>query len=243
MSATGVIILLGILSVFHPGSGVIQQVSLGGRWGTELGGSSPGLAAGKLFAIAIIVPTVLFPTSVGRVWVRCLMVVGRRLNRGICITTSWRPGRGLQRLARYPSSFRRPVLPVDRQGDIGSIPGHQSSGIHVSQDTAPQILNAISPLELFIREELATSSTGVAPDKSEEVFRSVPDTSILSDPDLLEPDDEDVHHTARLIERTLASHGVEVKVQQIRVGPRIARFGIAPGWSGRTGLGSPGPDP
>ena len=40
---------------------------------------------------------------------------------------------------------------------------------------------------------------------------------------------------ARHVERTLADHGVNVEVKDIKAGPRIVRFGLVPGWVPRKG--------
>ena len=55
--------------------------------------------------------------------------------------------------------------------------------------------------------------------------------------ELLEPvppaDNTDDEHelTAKLIEETLAQHGVEVAVAEIRPGPAVTMFGLVPGWN------------
>ena len=40
---------------------------------------------------------------------------------------------------------------------------------------------------------------------------------------------------AKLIESTLADHGVMVEVKDIKAGPRVVRFGLVPGWQQRRG--------
>ena len=44
---------------------------------------------------------------------------------------------------------------------------------------------------------------------------------------------EEHHATAGLIEETLAQHGVEVSVAEIRPGPAVTMFGLVPGWNRR----------
>jgi S-DNA-T family DNA segregation ATPase FtsK/SpoIIIE len=62
---------------------------------------------------------------------------------------------------------------------------------------------------------------------------SLPPTSLLN-PAVTAGAIEDEHTaTARLIEKALGQHGVEVQVAEIRPGPTVTMFGLVPGWSQR----------
>jgi S-DNA-T family DNA segregation ATPase FtsK/SpoIIIE len=61
----------------------------------------------------------------------------------------------------------------------------------------------------------------------------LPDTSVLAKGSPAGAITEEHHATARLIEETLAQHGVEVRVAEIRPGPSITMFGLVPGWMRR----------
>ena len=56
---------------------------------------------------------------------------------------------------------------------------------------------------------------------------------VLSNAKSVGPDEAEFEETARLIEKTLGSYGVQVEVQDIQVGPRLVRYGLLPGWLGR----------
>jgi S-DNA-T family DNA segregation ATPase FtsK/SpoIIIE len=61
----------------------------------------------------------------------------------------------------------------------------------------------------------------------------LPDTGVLAEGSPAGAVTEEHHATARLIEETLAQHGVEVRVAEIRPGPSITMFGLVPGWMRR----------
>ena len=52
---------IAVLSTISPSDGALKDVSLGGRWGTVLGGTPTALAALKILGIALIVPLVVTP--------------------------------------------------------------------------------------------------------------------------------------------------------------------------------------
>ncbi|PKB71883.1 MAG: hypothetical protein BZY87_03350 [SAR202 cluster bacterium Io17-Chloro-G6] len=52
---------IGILSTVFPSDGVLKDVSLGGRWGSVLGGSPVILAAFKIAGIALVLPLIVAP--------------------------------------------------------------------------------------------------------------------------------------------------------------------------------------
>jgi S-DNA-T family DNA segregation ATPase FtsK/SpoIIIE len=51
---------------------------------------------------------------------------------------------------------------------------------------------------------------------------------------------EEHHATAGVIEETLAQHGVEVSVSEIKPGPSVTMFGLVPGWNRRARPGARG---
>jgi len=58
----------------------------------------------------------------------------------------------------------------------------------------------------------------------------LPSTSLLQDVPEEPISEEENLQRARLIEETLASFGIEVRVQEIRPGPTVTQFGLVPGW-------------
>ena len=69
-------ISIGALSQVHANDGILSETGLSGRWGQAVGGSSIALAAAKLAGVAIIIPLLLFPKSVGPVYMQGLRYLG-----------------------------------------------------------------------------------------------------------------------------------------------------------------------
>jgi S-DNA-T family DNA segregation ATPase FtsK/SpoIIIE len=70
----------------------------------------------------------------------------------------------------------------------------------------------------------------------------LPSISLLSPPEPNEAPEEPLKEMAKHIEATLADHGVNVAVEDIKAGPRIVRFGLVPGWVPRRGDSGKGED-
>ena len=71
--------LTGILALFHPQFGLMAEVSLGGRWGSVIGGSPLALALLKIGAIVILTPLAMFPRTVGIFYAKVLRQTGSGL--------------------------------------------------------------------------------------------------------------------------------------------------------------------
>ena len=72
-------ISIGALSQVHADYGILAETGLSGRWGQAVGGSPVALAVGKLAAVLIITPLLLFPRTVGAVYLRGLRYLGMGL--------------------------------------------------------------------------------------------------------------------------------------------------------------------
>ena len=216
-----VAIIVGALSMFRPGSGISADMGLGGHWGAVLGGDPLGLAVAKLIAIAVILPPVLFPKSVGITWVRALGKIGHRSE----MWTRWFSGVRL-------ISVKDAVAPYVRLRKASTPPERPSRRLTArTERVVDPELPLISPdIEAFARGELSAylePESGLFPDA---VTRLLPDTSVLSNAKSVGPDEAEFEETARLIEKTLGSYGVQVEVQDIQVGPRLVLYGLLPGW-------------
>ncbi len=62
-----------------------------------------------------------------------------------------------------------------------------------------------------------------------------PATAILAQAEAHTVNQGPLQQMARLIEATMAEHGVNVEVKDIKAGPRVVRFGLVPGWTTRKG--------
>ena len=95
----------------------------------------------------------------------------------------------------------------------------------------------LSVVEGFVREELARYADPVEPGPAAKPPWLLPAAGLLSTPEPAESNDDALEATARLIEDTLASHGVNVTVADTQAGPRLIRFGLDPGWLTQDGEG------
>ncbi|MEE8466272.1 MAG: DNA translocase FtsK, partial [Dehalococcoidia bacterium] len=61
---------IGVLSTIFPSDGALKDVSLGGRWGSVLGGAPAILATLKIAGMALVLPLVIAPKKTGGIYLR-----------------------------------------------------------------------------------------------------------------------------------------------------------------------------
>ena len=237
LAAGGAAIVIGVLSFFHPGFGVFAVAGLSGKWGTVLGGSPLFLGIAKLLAIAILTPVVVFPRRVGPFYARGFEGVGQgvrtvaenpQIRRGISSLTDRLRSR--TKSPQEPSvSEASPETPavspiVDRE------PAKPEAVPVGKPDVEPDAISESSMMDVFVSEELALYIQPAETDPAMDPPWLLPTADLLSTPEPVESNEEALDATARLIEQTLASHGVNVTVADTQAGPRLIRFGLDPGW-------------
>ena len=237
LAAGGAAIVIGVLSFFHPGFGVFAVAGLSGKWGTVLGGSPLFLGIAKLLAIAILTPVVVFPRRVGPFYARGFEGVGQgvrtvaenpQIRRGISSLTDRLRSR--TKSPQEPSvSEASPETPavspiVDRE------PARPEAVPVGKPDVEPDAISESSMMDVFVSEELALYIQPAETDPAIDPPWLLPTAGLLSTPEPVESNEEALDATARLIEQTLASHGVNVTVADTQAGPRLIRFGLDPGW-------------
>ena len=237
LAAGGAAIVIGVLSFFHPGFGVFAVAGLSGKWGTVLGGSPLFLGIAKLLAIAILTPVVVFPRRVGPFYARGFEGVGQgvrtvaenpQIRRGISSLTDRLRSR--TKSPQEPSVSEAspetpPVSPiVDRD------PAKPEAVPVGKPDVEPDAISESSMMDVFVSEELALYIQPAETDPAMDPPWLLPTAGLLSTPEPVESNEEALDATARLIEQTLASHGVNVTVADTQAGPRLIRFGLDPGW-------------
>ena len=219
-----VAIMVGVLSMFRPGSGISADMSLGGHWGAVLGGDPLGLAIVKLLAIAVILPPVLFPKSVGITWVRALGKIGH----GSEIWTRWF---SVARLMSVKDTVAKYVR-LRRDSTTPERPSRRLTA-RTERVVDPELPLISSDIEAFAKGELSAYLEPESGPPTGATSRLFPNIGVLSNAKSVGPDEAEFEETARLIEKTLGSYGVQVEVQDIQVGPRLVRYGLLPGWLGR----------
>ena len=97
----------------------------------------------------------------------------------------------------------------------------------------PELPLISSDIEAFAKGELSAYLEPESGPRTDATSRLFPNIGVLSNAKSVGPDEAEFEETARLIEKTLGSYGVQVEVQDIQVGPRLVRYGLLPGWLGR----------
>ena len=123
-------------------------------------------------------------------------------------------------------SYRSEVAQIPKKAnrfwDMDAEAGHKPS--------AP---SALWPVEPSIDEPTAPPATPERPSSPVNVVAPMwrkPSVRILDTAPVATISEEDVEATSNAITRTLAEYGVEVEVEQVRPGPTVTMYGLAPGW-------------
>lgn len=194
LAGLGIVVALSlsILSMFEPTTGRLQDVSLGGSWGSYLGGFPLALGSAKALAILLVGPLLLYPKRGLKAY--SLAVRGAYTHTGIFLR--WSLGR----------TSGEDYDPVERA--------------RPAKKTA-----------VVIEKEAGTPARR----GSKGSAWQLPSLDLLSQGTTAPVPQNVLNKMASHIEETLADHRVDVKVEDIRTGPRVIRFGLVPGWMKRQG--------
>ncbi len=222
--------LLGLLAFFNPGDGILNDVSLGGNWGSAIIGSQSYTGVLSVVAIALVGIAVTWPALS---W-RALRNGARRVIPALRQSGRW--GQTSQRRLRdfyrqHPlhanatswvrqrrqrgRAFREIVMPPPQPPPDPPI---ARQPVTVEKDTSPSAAPAGS---IPATPQLALPFLG---------RWQLPSVELLNETAKANLSQAEVERRARLIEESLGSYGVEAKVVQINVGPTVTQFGIDPGW-------------
>ncbi len=240
-------IAIGTLSFFHPGYGIYSEVSLGGAWGTVLGGSPLWLGVAKLLAIAVVLPLLAYPRLVGAGYLKGGRWTGARAGSGGkkagkgAYNGLKASGRGMGRLFRW-CALRRPFRRAGGKSDgLVSEHGGELRAVDPAGDlSAGTDWDPGQSLDEWLAGSNAepgedSDDGGTALTSAVKSQWGLPSMSLLSPPEPYAAPEEPLKEMARHIEETLSDHGVMVQVEGIKAGPRIVQFGLVPGWVPRRG--------
>ncbi len=229
----------GVLSLFHPQFGLLSEVSLGGRWGSVIGGPPLALAILKISAIVILIPLALFPRPVGITYGLLLYQVALGLKAiAIFVYRSPRPIR-----SHFAALSNRSEA---AEADSGEGPGEQegADGLDdhgvwegLEAGTVPDMDTSSDTESGGKKNNSAAAQASKASGQSASPGQSwqLPSIELLSSGERRPSLGNSLDKMARLVESTLDEHGVSVEVKDIKAGPRIVRFGLVPGWTGKKG--------
>jgi hypothetical protein len=258
-------ISIGVLSLVQAGGEILTETSLSGRWGVVVGGTPVGLAAAKLTAIGLLTPLLLFPWSVGPVYLRGLRYLGLSIYLvPVYVYLGFYHGcffmdRRLRSILN-PHSRQR-WIDRTRAALFRKMPPKGSSRWDMSKDAvsvSDAIVETGEGASLWVNTEPGTvpswppTTNSVPPNGTGHpglgaVYGrgskwKLPSIDLLTPPETRTSSEVPLEKMARLVERTLTDHGVMVEVKDIRAGPRIVRFGLVPGWLVKRGEATKGED-
>lgn len=235
--AGAVVLVIGILTYFHPDYGALRTASMGGHWGQAIVGESAWLGALKLLGVALVIPLIVYPYSVSRaywvalfttgkgVWfVLALLALGAQWTgrkvaagvRSLAHTLAHRETRPRWLTAVVEWRPRRRAVPVAAAVEM------------VEKPAAVKATPAVQPPP-------AAAPANLSPVAVKGSQWQLPPMELLAPAESRQRDDRPLKQMAVNIEKALADHGVSVEVADIKAGPRIVRFGLMPGWMEKRG--------
>ena len=242
--AAAVALSLGVLSYVYPARGLLEDVSLGGRWGMAVGGPSLlPLGLLKMAGILVLVPLALYPRAVGSLYSRGLLRVwlGFQLMAGYAYLGVGRAAAGVgDGLGRFNESLARRR---EKKAEAKAARA-QTAGPALESRRGPE------PAPPVVAADIWGQSAADAPDDDAPPWMPAPATSstassgsgwrlpsaeLMAPPEPSSASEEEFRQMGRQVEQALADHGVRVEVTDIKAGPRVVQFGLSPGWVSKRG--------
>ena len=247
------------LSYFSPARGLLEEVSLAGRWGVALGGPSllpVGLV--KMLAITALVPLAFYPRSTVPVYSKGLSHFWQwlQLAAGYAYLGLCRVGvetrHGLGRLHDKAARGRAARAEAKRAANLGEYAGSpRAEDGHPGSETAPPAVATGYLKRAEVEKEPGAEADDDLPpwmqvpaasDDAEESNSGwrLPSTEMLAPPEPPGASEGEFKGMAKEVEQALADHGVRVEVTGITAGPRVVQFGLSPGWVARKAVSADG---
>ena len=238
VATIAVAVALGAMSFVDTDDSIWSSAGLSGSWGDLIAGDSLAMAALKLAAIAVLTPLLLYPKRLGIVYYKGLRMLWAATKQAAfyLYIASYFAGHYLGRFVKHVSTaqyFSRMTGGIRRVFSFLSRRG-KGPGSGAESETQPG-LDQTGPIGV----EAATNGHSVeaVPVKVRGSKWSLPSMECLAPPERHEQPMGPLEEMARHVETTLAEHGVMVEVKDIKAGPRIVQFGLAPGWVSKKGEG------
>jgi S-DNA-T family DNA segregation ATPase FtsK/SpoIIIE len=225
----GTFLLLGLLlALFHfiqPGNG-LEEIGGGGAIGLVLGEL---LRSGLGTAGALVVLGGLFPLALILISGLSLRELSQMLRDWYYRFQDWRHFRQLT----INQPIQRPRLPEPKPRFIDRMLAAGSSAIKPGSDPDKDAI----PISVMGEKgaesggsALASAEGLVGMGDGSQKWRLPPIDQIFEEGVELEISEAEIRQRVRVIEETLASFGVEVKVREINQGPAVTQFGLEPGF-------------
>jgi len=192
----------GLLAFFAPGSGIVSQATLGGKFGKSIITTSD--AVGVLRLVGLTFLGILF---IAPQWVwHSIASIAKAMGQGLLKASQLRP-KAIPRPPPREIKFETAEATEEATPTPSLVPP-DASEVPAPETWEPEKYQPVLTVGGW----------------------QLPPISILDKTAEVELSQTDVQKRAQLIEEALASYGVEAKVIQINVGPTVTQFGIEPGW-------------
>jgi S-DNA-T family DNA segregation ATPase FtsK/SpoIIIE len=257
----------GILSLIQDQWGLTKATYMGGEWGELLGGYPLLYGALKIFGLLTLALLTIAPRlttkvyrGVGEEFFRFIWLIVFVLLRGVVLVARYIRDRTptfgdvfapiLRPVRLSAAAIPRKLSLRNRTPGWNQVTAKKESRPtkrvgSPTEDISTPTASRSEPSPAFERkaprgkgpEELPSETLEGAPQETAN-WVLPPEGLLNSLPSQPTPKEELRDMSAR-IERTLAEHGLEVKVETVRPGPRVILFGLAPGFVRRQRNGKP----
>ena len=222
---------IGLLSLFTLDRWWLGETTLGGHWGTVLGGeplSQKSLGILKVVVLFAIVPPIISPRLAGGMY----MKGAKNALLAVRATFIWLRNTAFPALSQAVRSLPKPHRVWLRLKVINRTVARRLSGRHNEEELVPAVVAVPeADEELKAGEAGAIAATVHSNGKpSPRIFGwHLPTFELLAKP---EPVSQQAppNDLSDQIVSTLGDHGIDVTIKNVKVGPRVIQFGLEPGW-------------
>ena len=254
-------VVAGSLAYIVSPGGVMNEYSLGGWIGQRIKGSSDILGVLRLVGLTVVVLALAFPlgsrdfskwafAKTGRfaeIAGPVLAAAFRRVGSAAAWIGRKRSDRAAARQERLAS--QRPTITV-QQAPPPEVVRRRLPGGAPPQDSSEEEDDDLDVAEFIPERPAARQPQQAAPQPTGAVREAVrpiiprgfslddwklPEVALLAEtPAEAREPGIDQEKTSGLIESTLREYGIEVNVEEVKIGPVVTMFGLVPGWNRRS---------
>ena len=230
--------IIGTLSLLGGVGGIPEEARLGGQWGESIVGSPKWFGILKVGGLLTIALPILSPQRAGGAYKHCVRALLFAIVQFLCWTMGYGGkfvGTVLKKIRLVPAKrgWKTFVSKLARSHDRQLAPTQPNPELndhaHGTPTTSQE--SQLGP-EDSVPESTKYRNLTTQPDHNKiQIYGwHLPPLNILEKGATQGVSHAEPSILAQHIITTLAEHSVEVEVKDIRVGPRVIRFGLVPGW-------------
>jgi hypothetical protein len=221
------------LSMFRPDVGILSIYGYGGWVGQLIGGDPVLLSSGTMMVYILAMLFLLAPKWTSSNLKRLFLFISNVIWNGVRRTFIKGNDLILNSMKLFSNKTHSDNITTDIEnpGFTGRLTGAVSAigfGKKMPKKGADSF---------YITQQKPSHEQDIAKEMKSQKW-ILPDPELLFEGQARSMPQEILGKMSRIIEETLANHGVQVSVEDVRVGPRVIRFGIVPGWIRRYGEAS-----